>query len=232
MAACTIPQMLLDEDLSANATELPVKGRQGWLINQKISFGSYQSEKVHRGWTRSYDFDFFLLGFQGSRQRFNFELFSDHQTVYTVWAASQVRGVDLPIGRFTGAATALQDIFNFTVETKNSFAATLYNVHDKAPYRLLIMHPDDIRKNGRYAGFLTDNLDHHIEIIPVRKLADQRTIGMDIVGFEFREGNKAVAAVEIINNGKVWIHPGLSPQMQHTLATASATLLLQQSLDE
>ncbi|MFP4089634.1 MAG: hypothetical protein ACLFUB_10540 [Cyclobacteriaceae bacterium] len=232
LSACTLPQMLVDEELASSASEMPVKGRQGLMLNQKISFGSYQSERVRRGWTRSHELDFFLAGLEGARQKYSFELFSDRQKVYTVLAAHKIKGVDLPIGRFTHTGSALRELLSFTVQTENSFAASLYNMQDEAIYRLLILNPDDIRKNGRYAGFLTNDLDHHIEILPVRKLANQKSIGNEIIDFEFREAGKAVAAVELINQGKVWINPALSPQSQHALAAACATLLLKEDIDE
>ena len=47
LGACTTMQV--EPALLSNADIMEVKGRQGWLINQKLQFGEYKSGKVKRG---------------------------------------------------------------------------------------------------------------------------------------------------------------------------------------
>jgi hypothetical protein len=232
LAACTTPQMLVDQQLTDQNAPMQVSGRQGLLINQKISFGNYESEKVKRGWTRSYSLDMFLAKLEDAKDKYSFTLFDSNRGAYTIDAVNHIKGVDLPVGRFLGANTspALQELASFTVQTKDLFAASLYSNSRQETWNLVLMNREDTRKNGRYAGFLTNEQQQNIEVIPVRKLQGAETWGTDIIGYEFRQEGKPLAAVEVINKGRVWIDPSLEANMQLVLASASATLLLQQEL--
>lgn len=46
------------------------------------------------------------------------------------------------------------------------------------------------------------------------------------LGYEFEGGGRVVAAVEVINQGRVWIDPAVSPRDQERLAVAIMVLLL------
>ncbi|AHM60776.1 hypothetical protein D770_12610 [Flammeovirgaceae bacterium 311] len=234
LAACTTPQMLVDQQLTNQSTPMPVSGRQGLLINQKIRFGHYESEKVQRSWTRSYSMDAFLAKLQDARDKYSFTLFDNDRGAYTIDAVNHIKGAELPVGRFLGSNTsdALRELASFTVQTKDLFAATMYSNSRQEEWHLMLMNRDDIRRNGRYAGLLINNQQQQqIEVLPVRKLQGAKTWGTDIIGYEFRQEDKSLAAVELINKGRVWIDPTLDPNMQLVLASASATLLLQQELE-
>jgi hypothetical protein len=49
-------------------------------------------------------------------------------------------------------------------------------------------------------------------------------------GYILSLGGEAVAAVEVINRGAVWIHPAVKPEIRGVLAAAAAALLLHQDL--
>ncbi len=233
LSACTTPQMLVDQQLTAQSTPMPVDGRQGWLINQSIRFGHYETENVQRAWTKSYSWDVFLAKLQDAKDKYSFTLFDNQRGAYTVDAVNHIKGADLPIGRFLGENTspALQELASFTVQTKDLFAASLYSNSREEAWHLMLMNRNDTRKNGRYAGLLTNEQQQIIEVLPVRALQGAKTWGNEIIGYEFRQDGKALAAVEVINKGRVWIDPALDANMQLVLASASATLLLQQELE-
>lgn len=48
--SCTAVKLSVPEQFSQQATKLPVKGLQGWMINQHLSFGEFQTSKIKRGW--------------------------------------------------------------------------------------------------------------------------------------------------------------------------------------
>lgn len=231
-SACTTPQMLLQEPLASEAAPMPVKGKQGWLINQKLSFGNYQTDRVQRGWTFSYGIDLFLTELQGAQQKFSFTMEDEKGQRYTVMSAHQLRGAVIPVDRFTPSAKpVVQELLSFTVQTKDMMAATLYDHQQQESWHMLMMHPEDFRKNGKYVGLLSSEAATPIQIVPVRKLAEQKSWGADIVGFEFQQEGESLAAVELLNQGRVWIDPTLADDMQSLLAAACATLLLQQEIE-
>lgn len=49
-SSCTAAKIAVPTQFSSQATEYPVKGLQGWQINQKLSFGQFNTSKIRRGW--------------------------------------------------------------------------------------------------------------------------------------------------------------------------------------
>ena len=50
LSSCTAAKLSVPETFSSQATKMPVKGLNGWQINQKLSFGNYTTSKIKRGW--------------------------------------------------------------------------------------------------------------------------------------------------------------------------------------
>ena len=48
--SCTTAKLAVPTQFSSQATRYPVKGLNGWMINQQLSFGPYQTSKIKRGW--------------------------------------------------------------------------------------------------------------------------------------------------------------------------------------
>ena len=52
LTSCSTAKMAVDNSQWNNTQELSVKGRQGLLIKQKLSFGEYKTISVKRSWTK------------------------------------------------------------------------------------------------------------------------------------------------------------------------------------
>ena len=50
LTSCTAAKVAVPEKFSSQATQMPVKGLNGWMINQKLNFGPYQTSSIKRGW--------------------------------------------------------------------------------------------------------------------------------------------------------------------------------------
>jgi hypothetical protein len=50
IGSCTTARLPVPDTFSSQATKMPVKGIQGWQVNQKLQFGSYTTSKIRRGW--------------------------------------------------------------------------------------------------------------------------------------------------------------------------------------
>ncbi len=50
--ACGSAKIALDNNEWSKSEEFAVKGRQGIMINQKLSFGNYRTVSVKRSWTK------------------------------------------------------------------------------------------------------------------------------------------------------------------------------------
>lgn len=50
LASCTAARLSVPDKFTSQATKMPVSGLNGWTINQKLSFGPYQTSRIKRGW--------------------------------------------------------------------------------------------------------------------------------------------------------------------------------------
>jgi hypothetical protein len=48
--SCTSVKVAVPDQFGSGATKMPVKGLNGWMINQQLTFGNYQTSKIKRGW--------------------------------------------------------------------------------------------------------------------------------------------------------------------------------------
>ncbi|NEU06941.1 hypothetical protein GZH53_01335 [Flavihumibacter sp. R14] len=51
--ACTTVKLGIPSEFSSQATELHVKGLNGFTVNQKLVFGEYETSKIKNGWVRT-----------------------------------------------------------------------------------------------------------------------------------------------------------------------------------
>ena len=58
LASCTAAKISVPTQFSSQATKMPVKGINGWQINQKLSFGNYNTSKIKRGWDFNSSFQY------------------------------------------------------------------------------------------------------------------------------------------------------------------------------
>ena len=50
LSSCTAAKVQVPEKFSSQATQLQVKGINGWQVGQKLSFGNYTTSVIKRGW--------------------------------------------------------------------------------------------------------------------------------------------------------------------------------------
>ncbi|MBL0884229.1 MAG: hypothetical protein IBJ16_12960 [Chitinophagaceae bacterium] len=50
LASCTAVKVAVPEQFSSQATKMKVYGLNGWKFNEQLSFGTYVTSTVQRGW--------------------------------------------------------------------------------------------------------------------------------------------------------------------------------------
>ena len=88
LVSCTAARVSVPSQFASQATKLSVKGLNGWMINQKLSFGPYQTSKVRRGWD-----------FTASVQYTKFRM-SPEEHLLKVFDINTDRGTNYQRGRF------------------------------------------------------------------------------------------------------------------------------------
>jgi hypothetical protein len=49
-ASCSTAKLTVPAEFTSQSTRYPVKGLNGWQVRQQLSFGSFSTSKVKRGW--------------------------------------------------------------------------------------------------------------------------------------------------------------------------------------
>jgi hypothetical protein len=244
-------KMAVSDELQKANDEYKVKGRQGILIKQKLSFGEYNTSTVKRSWTKGGGSYFGLgAGTPGTNDHTNIislEYVNRKQTVYfnlidgnnqqsEVFGASKFRSKDLEIGNPNNIVNITMDLLGVGGRSESNYYVQIYTDSSAQPWQMLINNQAAEAQPRKYTGLLAKDKDNYYTIVPVTKIERKNgkitnTLAGPL-GFEFRNAKgTAVAAVSLVDNGMVFLGHTTS-QERFLLANASAALLLQEAIDE
>ena len=240
--------MALSEELGQAKDEYPVKGRNGILINQKLSFGEYKTTKVKRSWTRGSSsksgigvynekneyINLISMEYQNRKQTMNFSL-SDGNLSSDVYCASHFDSKDLSIGKNENSIWNIAlDITGAGFESQNLFYVQIF-VDEKAPWQLLLDNQASQAKAKEYSGIFARSKTEYYTIRPVTRLDQKgkiRNMPFGSIGYEISDKDgKPVAAVSMMDNGMVFLGK-TDPSERFLLANLCSAILLQENIGD
>lgn len=250
ISACGSFKMAVSDDLHQAHDEYPVKGRQGILIKQKLSFGEFNTSTVKRSWTKGGTSRFGLgAGTPGSRDYtniFSIEYINRRQTIFfgltdgkennsEVYAASKFKAKDLTVGNPNNIVDIAIDLLGAGGRSESSYYVQIYTTPGEQPWQLLLDNQAAQAQPKKYTGVLAQGKDRYYTVVPVSKIEKNGKVGNTLagsIGYEFRNpSGEAVAAVSLIDNGMVFMGKN-DPSERFLLANACAALLLQEAIDD
>lgn len=220
---------------------MAVKGRNGIMIKQKLSFGDFHTTKVKRSairkWTGTTGFPGFIWKeHMEGRQSIHFGLTNgaDSSDVMTV---THVHTNDLLIGTVNNATRipgSIVPLFQQTNIAKDNYSVSIVTGRGQQPWDLFLDNTEAQVRRKVPAGFIARG-DKYYTIEPVwqveRKNGKVAELPFGSSGFEIvDENHQVMAAVSLIDNGKVYLGPG-TPEEKFLFANACAALLLQSVID-
>jgi hypothetical protein len=249
-AGCTPFKMAVSDELKANNDEYAVKGKQGILVKQKLSFGEYRTERVKRSWTRSNSsYAGFGFGYPGTKDYTNiigteytnkkqtifFSLADDGQQRSEVYCTSRFNAKDFTLGKKDNSLlNIVLDIFGDGVSIESNYYVQLYTGENESPWQMLIDNQAAQAHAKTYTGVLAQDKDHYYTLVPVTRLEKNGKSGnmfAGSIGFEFRDqNNRAVAGVSLMDKGMVFLGK-TNAKERFVLANACAALLLQENIE-
>jgi hypothetical protein len=205
LQGCQVARMQVAPELERLAA-VPVFGANPRKWNAPLAFGPWRSEVAHEG--MKWDFALPLLGLTAgySTQPYRVVVTAGGEPIQAechARAASLSRGslaVDPAFGKLPVFACAFQ----------GRCAGSL---------RL------NTTAMGQKAGTI-DYGDTRWELRSVHRFQGSSIPSGPPLGYEVTGGGRVVAAVETINQGRVWLDPAVSPRDQERLAVAVMVLLL------
>lgn len=249
VAGCTPIKLGLSDDLRNNSDEYPVKGRQGILINQKLSFGEFATSKVKRSWTKGsssktgfgfgsnpYADDYEnIIGVEyiNKKQTLHFSL-TDGTQSSEVYCVSKFHSEDLQIGKNANSGVnILLDLLGKGVSSESNFYVQIFTNRTDRPWQLLLNNQAAQANAKTYAGVFAQSKDDYYTIVPVTKLEAKgqlRNMPFGAAGFEVRNSEgRTVAAIDIMDKGVVYLGKTTS-QERFLVANVCAALLLQEHI--
>lgn len=215
LASCKDYNIKIDQDMRAEAQQMEVKGRQGFTFNQKVRFGEFHTDRVRRGWTRSYDIPF-MIRFQGAQEKLSFSQFDGEGRQVVVSAIGKFQSKEVPL---------LGAFFGIPLEYKHYFAGTIYAIGSGNAYDFIVFNPESNFKLMPTEGHISGP-GLSVNVHGVTQLDDRRLWNIDNLGFEYKRGERSIGAVQIFNNGKVWLRKGLEEEHRLVLAGLSTALMI------
>lgn len=221
LTACHPARLVIDPALTDTAVVLPVKGRNGFQIGQKLSFGDYATGKVRRGWTKGYDIPF-RVRFQGAKEKLSYDLNSPDGLAADVSCISKFQSIELPL---------IRDYFAIPLKVENFFAGNILLDDGRTNWDFIVYNPEGgFLTGGETVGY-AQNGRRRIEVVPIRQLEGQPKWldPLSVYGFEFKWGGKSIGAVSLIDKGEVRLQEGLEPELRMVTAALATGLLLRHS---
>ncbi len=248
-ASCSTPKLAVHEDLKPAYDEYAVKGRQGILIKQKMSFGEFATSTVKRSWTKGGESRNGLGYYDAQRQWINLiseTYINRHQTIRfemtqgslqsQVYCVSRFNARDLEIGNNPNSILNIgMDLLGAGGDSKSLFYVQLFSsAGDSRPWELVLDNQAAQAKPNEYKGYLAKSKSEYYTLVPTSKMDINGKVGntlLGAVGFEFRNmAGKTVAAVSLMDRGMIYLAK-TSAEERFLLANACAALLLQEQIE-
>jgi hypothetical protein len=221
LASCSVPPMALESDFKQQAQELPVEGRKVFKPNGSFAIGNYTVANVKRGWVNMSGFSIFSYNNVKASQKYQFSLQNGQGNEWYVFGASKLQH------------KSLKDNTGVTIEVvpNMEYYASHFTSPESGQWHLLTVDPRHYLERKKFEGELS-NGNTTYKIAPVYKFEGKSLPMSEIIGYEFRDGSGVIGAVQVINNGNVWVTPELTSDARMVLASAMASLLLYEKLNE
>lgn len=202
---------------------MPVKGRTVLGMEQPFGFGPFKVQDIQRSWTSATAWGF--LGYESfsASQTYQF-------TVGDVVGPAMTVNCAVGVGREVLKGMLGQDgqygSFSWELATRHSLACTMQSGGKDRPWRLALQR----NNNSKVMSGLLTNGRRTFDIQGTDRLEGSSIPLSEASGYYFSEGGNPLGAVEVINQGSVWLSPGQENQVRSALAGAAAAILLRMNL--
>lgn len=249
LSGCTTAKLGVPELFNTQATEMHVKGLNGFTVNQTLSFGPYSTSKIENGWIRTRGGRGQRAGETASEARYQFErtaqgtgyrysLYGDgleSKILCTERKSSAEHQIDLPL-------KGLEDLSITSNSTYSFFAliSPLISGND-IPWQVVLSRNYDIRNDTakkfldmpyvEEIGYATNTIEKiNIRTIRTKNLSTKngrsvRMIAPMPAGYELSIDGGVVAIIDTIANN-IWTYNDLDKETKLVLASISTAILL------
>ena len=226
LSGCQVAHMALPQNLKSEASELTVEGRSLLIFNDSIQFGLYHVTDIHRGWTTGEGFSISNGASEYSsseaEQKYEFSVNDSDRTTWEVQCATGAEWSQLETQGFLGGTFAIE------FSSDQQLVCTLKQEGGETLSRLFMSQSAN---ETALQGIMTDGATR-IDISATHRLETTPLEVSSPTGYIFHIGLRPVGAVEVINQGTVWLSNSVTPEIRSALAATSTILLLYQDVKD
>lgn len=254
LVSCTSVKLAVPSQFTGAATQMPVKGLSGWMINQQLTFGNYKTSIIKKGWTTTgstSDRTSNITTDQRLLNIFNVENETNtvsqkskyHFTLNDGNLSTEIYCIEKKSAEEFVVKTGILGDFSKTKNSQYSFSAAILpqTVINGEPWQLVLYSLYDAAKDTtkrifdnpykEEEGFATNGKET-ITIRPVyvkaatTKDGKEKKLPFKIPsGFELRIDDGVVGIVDTFGKS-VWLYNDLDANTKLILASVSSALLL------
>jgi hypothetical protein len=261
LVSCSSAKLSVPEKFSSQATQMPVKGINGWQVNQQLSFGNYQTSKIKRGWD-----------FSASVSHTKFRI-SPEEAVLRVFDISTDKNSNyqrnkfqytLEDGKLTAEIFATEKFNEKQLVYKStnpwignasktnryeySFTAAIVPLNDdKDPWSLVLINKYDIEKDTARSvfdkpfieqeGYATNGKENiairslFIDKVTTKSGKDTKVFGGKMLSGYELQWDGGVVGIIDILDNSIWIYNDLEQKDKLVLSSISSAILLKRMQD-
>jgi hypothetical protein len=238
-------QLALDGPAWSGVKAFDVKGRNGILVKQKLSFGDFFTTSVDRSWTKGKS-NFQSAGTSTNgkfKKIISTEYIDRNQTLFFTFEDSLRNKADVHcVTNFhlndvtvANSGISLVNIFGGAgASSSNLFYVQIYTSPEAPPWHMVVDSEATQESPRSYVTKLARSADEFYLISPYRIVKNNKgkvvemTFGSAGLQFKNKKG-ESVAAVSLINKGVVYLKD-LPESEKFLLSAACAALLLQEQI--
>ena len=261
LASCTAAKLSVPDHFSSQSTKMPVKGLNGWMINQQLTMGNYQTSKIKRGWDFSSSLQFtkfrlrpeeYILrvldievNHQNLKQRNRFHYtIGDGQEVAEIYATEKFSEKQLLYksnNPWIGRASK-------TKKYEYAFTAAIIPLgKNEAPWSLVLINSYDIAKDTarrlfdrsyvEEEGYATNGTDNiairplRIEEVTTKSGKQTKVFGGRMLSGYELRIDDNVVAIIDLLDNTVWMYNDLQPSEKLILSSVASAMLLKRMQD-
>ncbi len=224
LGACTPARMGLPGDFRGNAMELKAQGRQKLSFNEDFSFDGYLVRDVKRGWTTRTSVGIFFYKKMKAKQKYEFTL-ENQETGKNLYGycATSVKAAELDF------KTNFDIRVQWGLKSDTIFLTIIEN--DESEEHLIMV----LEESGTRAKLLTGGIsfrDREYRVEAVRTLENSDIMMSEATGYCIYENNRMIAAVDVLNEGSIFLHPDMAVETRDGLCAAATALMLYKNVME
>ncbi len=252
LMSCSAAKVAVPSEFEAAATPMKVKGANGWMINQTLVFGNYQTSTVKRGWDFSSVWQASRISFRPEDQILKvFDINTDNKTL------SEKSKLQFTIsnGQEKAAVFALEKFNERDLVYKNknprwgeltsrssmqyAFSAAIMLVSEKQPepWHLVMVHKENRSEFQEEQGYLTNgDVQFTIQTLRISNVTNKKGKEMKVLGgpafagYEISIDGGVVGVVDLLDN-QIWLIKDIDPAYKMVLAAGASSLVLKQKKD-